>query len=117
MQTETTCNFHLSVRPENYEAFAELVSRIVSATRTEPGTLSYEYHVNPDRSAVHIVERYRTPALLGHVEETFAPFAERFLELATIERLYVYGATTPEIRAKLDGFGAVYMAPMDGFTR
>ncbi|CAA2155374.1 hypothetical protein MBRA_01020 [Methylobacterium brachiatum] len=117
MTEETSCNFHLSIEPANFDAFKGLVARIVSATREEPGTLSYEYSVNPDRTAVHIVERYRTSALLSHVEETFAPFAERFLELATIEALYVYGTTTPEIRAKLDGFGAVYMTPLDGFTR
>lgn len=117
MTDETSCNFHLSIEPANFEAFRELVARIVAATREEPGTLGYEYSANADLSAVHIVERYRTPALLSHVEETFAPFAERFLELATIESLYVYGPTTPEIRAKLDGFGAVYMTPFDGFTR
>jgi len=117
MTDETVCIFHLTVDPANFEAFRELVARIVAATREEPGTLAYEYSANTDRTAVHIVERYRTPDLLGHVNGTFAPFAERFLKLATIERLYVYGTTTPEIRATLDGFGAVYMTSFDGFTR
>lgn len=117
MTGETSCNFHLAIEPGNFEAFKELVARIVAATCEEPGTLGYEYSVNADRSAVHIVERYRTSAILGHLEETFAPFAERFLELATIQGLYVYGPATPEIRAKLDGFGAVYLTPFDGFTR
>ena len=117
MHEETSCNFHLSLDPANYEAFKDLVAQIVSATRQEPGTLGYEYSVNADKSAVHIVERYRTEALLSHLEETFAPFAQRFLELVTIKSLYVYGTTTPEIRAKLGDFGAVYMTPFDGFTR
>ncbi|MCJ2038991.1 hypothetical protein MKK55_08495 [Methylobacterium sp. J-059] len=117
MTEETSCNYHLAIEPANFETFKGLIARIVAATREEPGTLGYEYSVNADQSAVHIVERYRTSALLGHVEKTFAPFAERFLELATIQGLYVYGTTTPEIRAKLDAFGAVYMTPFDGFTR
>lgn len=117
MDDETLCVFHLRVEPALFDAFAELVGRIVAATREEPGTLSYEYSVNQERTAVHIVERYRTAALLGHVERTFTPFADRFLELVTIERLSVYGRTTPEIRAKLDAFGAVYLTVFDGFTR
>lgn len=66
---------------------------------------------------MHIIERYRTKGLLPHVEQTFAPFAERFLKLATIKKLFVYGDTTPEIRAKLDGFGAEYLTPFAGFSR
>jgi quinol monooxygenase YgiN len=97
--------------------FQELVSQIVSATSKEPDTLTYEYVVNADRSVAHIIERYRTPGVLPHVEKTFAPFAERFLSLAKIEKLFVYGETTPEIRAKLNGFGAVYLTPFEGFSR
>jgi hypothetical protein len=29
----------------------------------------------------------------------------------------VYGHTTPEIRAKLDAFGAEYLTPVAGFSR
>ena len=117
MTDETVCIYHLTLDPANFETFKELVGRIVSATRQEPGTLSYEYSVNADRTAAHIVERYRTSDLLGHVKDTFAPFAERFLELVTIEKLFVYGSVTPGIRETLDGFGAVYMTSFDGFTR
>ncbi|MCL9981513.1 MAG: hypothetical protein NBV60_00005 [Erythrobacter sp.] len=55
--------------------------------------------------------------LLPHVEQTFSPYAERFLSLATIDQLFVYGNPTPEIREKLDSFGATYLAPFVGFTR
>lgn len=40
---------------------------------------------------MRIAERYRTWGLLPHVEQTFMPFAERFLPLATIDRLFAYG--------------------------
>lgn len=66
---------------------------------------------------MHIVERYRAPGVLPHVEQTFAPFAERFLQLARIEKLFVYGETTPAIRATLDGFGAEYFTSFAGFSR
>ncbi|SFG25752.1 Quinol monooxygenase YgiN [Novosphingobium sp. CF614] len=117
MQGEIYSIYHLTIEPANFEAFKALVEQIVEATGKEPDTITYEYVVNADRSAVHIVERYRTEGLLPHVEETFTPFADRFLALARIEKLYVYGETTPEIRAKLDGFGAEYLTAFAGFSR
>jgi hypothetical protein len=89
----------------------------ISATSKEPDTLTYEYVVNADHSIARIIESYRTPGLLPRVEKTFAPFAERFFSLAKIEKLFVYGETTPEIRTNLDGFGAVYLTPFEGFSR
>ena len=117
MQGEIYSIYHLSVEPRDFDTFTALVDQIVEATSREPDTIVYEYVVNADRTVIHIVERYRTQGLLPHVNETFTPFAERFLELVTIENLYVYGETTPEIRAKLDGFGAQYLTPFAGFSR
>lgn len=117
MKNEIYSLYHLSIDPAKFEAFKTLVETIVEATSKEADTTTYEYVVNADHSAVHIVERYRTAGLLPHVEETFSPYAEQFLSLATIDKLYVYGDTTPEIRAKLDGFGAVYLTPFAGFSR
>jgi quinol monooxygenase YgiN len=117
MKNETYSLYHLSIDPSNYDAFKELIQPIVEATREEPDTTIYEYLVNADRTVVHIIERYRTQGLLPHVEQTFTPFAERFLKLASIDKLYVYGDTTPAIRAKLDGFGAEYLTSFAGFSR
>ena len=117
MQGEIYSIYHLTIEPAIFDAFEALVSQIVAVTQKEPETLTYEYLVNADRSRVHIIERYRTDGLLPHVEGTFSPFAERFLVLAKIDMLYVYGETTSEIRAKLDAFGAVYLTSLSGFTR
>jgi quinol monooxygenase YgiN len=117
MQDEIYSVYHLSIQPTDYEAFKALVEQIVEGTYREADTTTYEYVVNADRTVVHIVERYRTQGVLPHVEQTFTPFAKRFLELAKIDKLYVYGNTTAEIRAKLDGFGAEYLTPFAGFSR
>lgn len=109
--------YHLSIDPANFEEFRELVETLVKVTANEPDATIYEYVVNSARTEVHIVERYRTAGVLPHIEQSFAPYAAQFLKLATIERAYVYGNPTPEIRAKLDGFGAVYFAPVAGFAR
>jgi quinol monooxygenase YgiN len=117
MQNAIFSIYHLSIAPTDFDAFEELVQLIVTATRKEDDTTIYEYVVNADHTIVHIIERYRIAGLLPHVEQTFTPFAKRFLELAKIEKLFVYGETTPEIRAKLDGFGAAYLTSFAGFSR
>ncbi|MBU1385195.1 MAG: hypothetical protein ACT6R7_09735 [Brevundimonas aurantiaca] len=117
MRDEIYSIYHLSLDPANFAPFQALVARIVAAASEEADTLTYEYVVNADQTAVHIIERYRMAGLLPHVEETFAPYAEEFLSLVKIEALFVYGDPTPEIRTKLDGFGATYLASFDGFTR
>ena len=105
-RTQSTPSITFRLFRRTFETFEELIQRIVAATSEEPDTTTYEYVVNADHTVVHIVERYRPLGLLPHVEQTFTPFAKRFLELAKIEKLFVYGDTTPEIRAKLDGFEA-----------
>lgn len=82
MQNEIYSIYHVTVEPEHFAEFRTLVSKIVAATSKELDTLTYEYVVNADHTSVHIIERYRTPGLLPHVEKTFAPFAEEFLSLA-----------------------------------
>lgn len=109
--------FTLSLEPKNFPAFEALVAEIVAATHKEPGTLIYEYSVNADRTVAHILERYRSDAVVSHVDTTFAPFAERFLSLVKITSLIVYGSPDAEVRKRLDPFGAVYMESFGGFSR
>lgn len=117
MNGEIYSIFHLSLEPSKFPQLEILIHNVVAETAKEPDTLAYEYTVNADKTVVHIIERYRTQGLISHVEKTFAPFAEEFLSLVTIEKLYVHGDTTPEIRAILDQFGAIYLTSVDGFSR
>ena len=117
MHPTISCLFTLAVEPAEFPEFKALISKIVDATKQEPGTLIYEYSVNEDQSVVHILERYNADAVVSHVDTTFAPFGTRFLELCTITALVVYGTADADIRQRLDPFGAVYMTPFDGFGR
>ena len=108
----------LAVKPGQLAAFKEIAFGLVAATSKEPGTLAYEYSINPAGDTVHVFERYRnSEAIVSHVDQTFAPFAQRFLELVTVTQLVVYGAPNDTVREKLAGFGAVYMQTFDGFRR
>lgn len=109
--------YHLSLKPSDFPAFKAVVTKIVDASKAEAGTLTYEYVVNEDHSAVQILERYGQGGLLPHVAQSFAPHAEAFLELAHIDALYVFGEPTAEERTKLEGFGAVFFTSFCGFTR
>ncbi|HEX8594868.1 MAG TPA: antibiotic biosynthesis monooxygenase [Pseudomonas sp.] len=117
MHPHISCLFTLAVKPAEFPEFQALISRVVAATRQEPGTLVYEYSTNEDNSTVHILERYHVESVVSHVDTTFEPFGKRFLELCTITSLVVYGTPDAEIRRRLDPFGAVYMTPFDGFSR
>ncbi|MCL9998466.1 MAG: hypothetical protein NBV68_03720 [Erythrobacter sp.] len=117
MRGEIYTIYHLTIDPAQFETFKELAAKIVDSSREEPDTLTYEWLVSADRTKVHILEHYRIPGLLPHVEQTFSPHAEKFLSLANIDKLFVYGDPTPDIREKLDSFGATYLAPFVGFTR
>ena len=118
MKDEVYWVFTLDMKPEKFDEFKALVSEIVAATSEESGTLTYEYSVSEDRKTVHIFERYRdSDAFVSHVENTFARFAQRFLELVTVTRLVVYGSPTEAAREKLNSFGAVYMTKFEGFSR
>jgi len=118
MREEISWLVTVIVKPGQLAAFKQVVALLVAATKEEPGTLAYEYNVSDDESTVHVFERYRnSTAVVAHVEQTFAQFAERFIALATITGVVVYGSPNAEARKILDGFGAVYMTPFDGFTR
>lgn len=117
MQSEIVTMYHLHIDPAEFEEFHELVKKIVAASSLESDTLTYQYFVDTEHSTVHIVEGYRMAGVLPHVEQTFSPYAEEFLSLAEIDKLYVYGAPSPEVRAKLDGFGAVYLTQFEGFVQ
>jgi quinol monooxygenase YgiN len=117
MKNEVYTIYHLSLNSTDFPAFETLITKIVNETSKEPDTLTYEYVVNEDRTAVHIIERYRPDGIVPHSDTTFAPFAEEFLSLVRIEKLYVYGETTPEIRTRLDRFDALYFSSFAGFSR
>ncbi len=117
MHPHISCLFTLSVDKNRFAEFKALIAQIVAATKQEPGTLVYEYSVNAEHNVVHILERYDANAVVSHVDTTFAPYGERFLELSTITSLVVYGTPDAAIRQRLDPFGAVYMTPFDGFSR
>jgi quinol monooxygenase YgiN len=111
-----TCVF--TVNPSQFVDFKQVVAPLVVATNQEPGALAYEYSVSDDHSTIYILEHYSdSSAVIAHVQQTFAKFAEQFTALATVKSFVVFGSPNAEARKILDGFGAIYMTPFDGFTK
>lgn len=117
MENEIICVFTLAVNEGKFPEFKHLVSEIVPKVDKEPGTYAYVYSVSDDQKVAHIIERYHTDAVVSHIDDTFSPFAERFLSLVSVTSLTVYGTPTSEAKKRLDSFGAVYMKPFDGFSK
>jgi quinol monooxygenase YgiN len=107
-----------TVQPDQFDAFKAVVRPLVEMTRKEEGALAYEYNVSDDHSRIHIIEHYRdSEAVINHVQNTFSIFEERFTTLASVSSFVVYGNPNGAARKILDGFGAVYLAKFDGFTK
>jgi quinol monooxygenase YgiN len=117
MNNEIISVFKLNIERENLPAFKKLVEKIVNKTKEEAGTLTYVYSIDEKQNSIHIVERYMENSLLSHIDVTFAPFAEEFLQLATVTELTVYGNPNAIEQERLNKFGAIYLTPFDGFSK
>lgn len=105
------------VNEDAYEQFKELVAELVDASTEEAGTLSYEFSTSDGGRTVHIFEHYRdSAAVVSHVQQTFARFADRFNAMAHTTSVTVYGNPDAAARKLIDEWGAVYMTPFDGFV-
>ena len=109
----------MSVREGRLNDTKQLVSEMVEATRRdEAGALTYEYFLSEDSASCHIYERYAdSAAVMQHLGNFGATFAERFMECFEPTSFSVYGSVSDEVRAALDGFGAAYLNTLDGFSR
>ncbi len=108
----------VAVKPGELDTFKALMAEMVESTRTEPGTLIYEWWISDDRSAIHLYERYAdSPALLAHLGTFGEKFAGRFLAAVDPTRFVVYGTPSDEAKEALTAFGPVYLGPFGGFAR
>ncbi len=111
-------NLQMSVREGQLSNARELMSEMVESTRGEPGTLGYEWFLGASGTVCHVHEQYAdSDAAMVHLGNFGAKFAERFLQCFEPTDLYVYGEPIDEVRATLDGFGAVYLGTFGGFRR
>ncbi len=118
MSNSISWNLQLSVREGRLQDARELVGEMIEATKQEPGTLGYEWFLSEDGTICHINERYvDSDAVLVHLGNFGANFAERFLTCFEPTSFSVYGDPSPDAQAALDGFGAAVLGWLGGFNR
>ena len=104
MSAEVSWVLEVEILPGQLDNFRAVAGDLIASTRTEPGTLAYEWHVNKAGKVCHIYERYRdSVATLTHVQG-FGAFAERFLQACRPVRFSVYGTPSEEVKAALADF-------------
>lgn len=118
MSTKVSWNLQMSVRDGHLDDARPLMTEMVTATKQEAGTESYEWFLSADGKTCHIVERFAdSAAALAHLGNFGSTFADRFLACFEPTSISVYGKPSAEARAALDGFGAKYLESLGGFTR
>ena len=109
----------LKINDGQLEAFESLAKAMCARTQTEPGALSYAWHLSADRKHCRLIEKYTdanavVTHLTGHVVEELVP---KLLEVAKLTGFEVYGDPGPKAGAMLAGFGAEIFKPWQGFSR
>jgi quinol monooxygenase YgiN len=108
----------LAVQHGRRDEFTLLMREMVGAALGEPETLNYEWHINADGTACHVYVRYRNcAAVMTHMRAFGNRFSDRFLDLARITHMVVYGAPDGEVKIALAPYDPIYFEPLGGFRR
>lgn len=118
MSTRVSWRVELAVKPGELDNFRALTREMVASTRGEQGVVSYERYVSEDGATVHVYEQYAdSAAAVAHLRAFGEKFGRRFGSMVDRKRFTVYGNPSDELRRLLDGFGAIYLAPFEGFSQ
>ena len=82
----------LAIQSQRSSDFGALMLDMVEAAREEQGTLNYEWNISGDGGTCHVYVRYRdSAAVMTHMHAFGSRFSARFMALAKITRMTVYG--------------------------
>jgi quinol monooxygenase YgiN len=85
------------IHPGKLEEFTRLASACLTATRRDPGTQSYEWYFNADRTECVVLEVYDdSDAVLAHVGN-LGDLLGQLMAVADMT-LEVFGDPSPELR-------------------
>ncbi len=110
----------LTIGDGNVEAFKSMAKDIIAAVEsTEPGTLSYEWHITENGKTCFVDEWYDgAEAGLAHLNGEAPKMLPKLLEISEFTSLKVLcDISSPELTEKLASFGACFAGHTGGFTR
>jgi quinol monooxygenase YgiN len=108
------------VAPEQMEDFKKLEKRAIEAVaQNEPGTLMFEFSVQPDGKTVDLLEIYvNAEAFMAHVKNMRATgISQEVPKLRKPGKITVFGTPNAEMKETLARREPVYETYIDGFTR
>jgi quinol monooxygenase YgiN len=117
MSSEISWLLEVAIHPGQEGNFRGVANDLIASTKSEPGVLAYEWNLNEDGTVCHIYESYRDSAAIQSHHQSFATFAERFMQACRPTRFNVYGAPSDEVKAGLAGLNPVYFSLLGGFSR
>jgi quinol monooxygenase YgiN len=107
------------VREGEREAFDALIDEMAASTQdNEPGTMGYEWFLDPAGNECRIVETYQnSSAAMIHLRTFEEKYSGRLERVMQIEKLTLYGNAGKELVDTLDGDGTRCFVPACGFVR
>jgi quinol monooxygenase YgiN len=105
------------VPPDQMDNFKTYLKRLLAAVAEEPGTLSFEFSVQPDGKTVDLMEIYQnTEAFVAHVKHMRAVFKPEE-NPRKVGKIIVFGSPNAEMKEILARRDPVYETYLDGFMR
>ena len=106
------------VLPEQMDNYKERIKRILATVAAdEPGTLVFEFSVQPDGKTVDLLEMYQNAdAFVAHVKNMRAKFGQE-VNLRKPGKIVVFGSPNAEMKEILARRDPVYETHLDGFMR
>lgn len=107
---------YVTVDLTDMDAYRDISQRVEAAAATHPGVLFHRsYQIDDSRIAAY--EEYADSQTVLDWVGVFAATASDFGSLVKGMTYEVCGTPSPECKAILDGWGAVYYEKVDGFSR
>ena len=108
------------VAPEQMDNFKQAAKKQVAAmAKEEPGTLVFEFSVQPDGKTVDLLEIYQNAeAFMAHVKHMRASgFGEEMRQIRKPGKITIFGSPNAEMKELLARRDPLYETYIDGFTR
>jgi quinol monooxygenase YgiN len=104
--------------PGQMDNFRQLVTRLVATVAEEPGTLVYEFSVQPDQKTYNVMEVYRdSDAVLAHGKHLSAALLQELAQVRKTTSAIAFGSPDAQVKEALARLNPVYTSPIDGFIR
>ena len=101
----------------NLEAVKDIANTFIDLTKTEVGSLAYEWSTTPDGKQLHVYERFASSdAALAHLGNVGAHIPMLF-ELTELKAVDCYGSASDEFKEAVKDLPMTYHNTFAGFRR